>query len=111
MPSARLAAVVAFALNDHLLAHSARKAILDLSQSPEIFAGGREIVLMQKLADRQKFAMFDARSSMNARLQFFDEPFRVPLMLFRRHFPRNRSSDRDADNCAFERTLFFVKRR
>jgi hypothetical protein len=32
--------------------------------------------------------VFDTRAAMNAGLQFFDESFRVPLMLFSRHFPR-----------------------
>ena len=65
------------------------QAVLNLYEPAKIVAGGREIVLIQELADGKELAIFDARPAMYARLQFFDESFRVPLMLFGRHFPRN----------------------
>jgi len=64
------------------------EAILNLHEPAKIIAGRREIVLMQELLEGEEFAMFDARTAMNARLQSFDESFCVPLMLFSRHFPR-----------------------
>src|SRR6267142_7083719 len=88
VPPARLSAVIPFALRRRLGVLPADKTILNLPEPAKIVAGGREIVLMQKLADGEEFAMFDARTAMNAGLQFFDESFRVPLMLFGRHFPR-----------------------
>jgi hypothetical protein len=104
VPSASLAAVISLALSRGLSVPPAGKTVLKLSEPAKIFARGRKFVLSQELLHRKKFAVFDAGSAMNARLQFFDEPFRVPLMLFGRHFPRNLSATRCDDNCAFEGT-------
>jgi hypothetical protein len=46
----------------------------------------------------------DSRAGMDSGLEPFNESFYMPLMLFRCHFPRNRSPNYCHDNCAFECT-------
>src|SRR5437899_2466958 len=81
----RLATVVTFSDQWRGLGRSRFEPVLYSRQAVIIVAGRREFGAIEEFARRMDFRRSNRRSGMDSALQFFDQPFSLPLVLFGRH--------------------------